>query len=101
MWASFMAMMLLILWSGSECKIFKGRIVRYRNITPMENWYGRRETAILKREVNLLDMLRTPLMLSFNRNNAFSPVGGRDKEYIRQLLESRKPQAFAERLYSQ
>ncbi|RCN46357.1 hypothetical protein ANCCAN_07651, partial [Ancylostoma caninum] len=32
-------------------------------------------STILKREVDLLDMLRTPLMLSFNRNSAFITVG--------------------------
>ncbi|PIO72011.1 hypothetical protein TELCIR_06074 [Teladorsagia circumcincta] len=32
------------------------------------------ETQMLKREVDLLDMLRTPLMLSFTRDNAFIPT---------------------------
>ncbi|XGW27534.1 hypothetical protein V3C99_007832 [Haemonchus contortus] len=37
-------------------------------------------SQMLKREVDLLDMLRTPLMLSFNRDSAFIPH--RDRQTI-------------------
>ncbi|VDM73210.1 unnamed protein product [Strongylus vulgaris] len=88
MFAAFMAMIVMLLWSESECKIFRGQIVGPRKVISKEIWSG--EPTILKRELNLLDMLRTPLMLSFNRNIAFIPQGERrEKNYMRRLLELR------------
>ncbi|WKY08594.1 hypothetical protein Q1695_007823 [Nippostrongylus brasiliensis] len=41
---------------------------------------------ILKREVDLLDMMRTPLVLSFNRNNAFFSPRDRQNDFVSRML---------------
>ncbi|ETN86508.1 hypothetical protein RB195_002772 [Necator americanus] len=55
-------------------------------------------SSVLKREVDLLDMLRTPLMLSFNRNNAFvsQERGSRERELIPRLLGIPRAQRLRE-----
>ncbi|KHJ96208.1 hypothetical protein OESDEN_03832 [Oesophagostomum dentatum] len=39
-------------------------------------------------------MLRTPLMLSFNRNSAFISQGDRQREYMRRFLGLRNGQSL-------
>ncbi|VDO92271.1 unnamed protein product [Heligmosomoides polygyrus] len=52
-------------------------------------------SSMLKREVDLLDMLRTPLMLSFNRNNAFV-TNDRQNDYMTRLLRMQGAQRLSQ-----
>ncbi|KAJ1346179.1 hypothetical protein KIN20_000905, partial [Parelaphostrongylus tenuis] len=51
-------------------------------------------TLAEKREVDLLDMLRTPLILSFNRNDAFFTERSRYRDYMSRLLHMSQEQSL-------